>query len=202
MLLSVQTLFRNSQARELARRHLCSVTQMQRGALSLWGCRAEALSLLSSPLEGGRRGSRPDTAWQGPPPFLGCLGDTQFSFRIRQCGGQRSPWATDDRHYDSRAPMSLQVRMGCLSSLFPTGRVQLVQRPLQGAWACVGRRGTGQPRPAGSPSPARSPSLNEAGPALLGTPRVPGALPGHPAWCAEASMSLQVLPAPGLPCPL
>ncbi|KAM5250588.1 protein DENND6B isoform 2-T2 [Hipposideros larvatus] len=43
-----------------------------------------------------------------PDSHSGCLGDTQFSFRIRQCGGQRSPWPTDDRHYDSGAPVSLQ----------------------------------------------------------------------------------------------
>ncbi|XP_032973978.1 protein DENND6B isoform X2 [Rhinolophus ferrumequinum] len=43
-----------------------------------------------------------------PDSHSGCLGDTQFSFRIRQCGGQRSPWSTDDRHYDSGAPVSLQ----------------------------------------------------------------------------------------------
>ncbi|KAF5928234.1 hypothetical protein HPG69_014839 [Diceros bicornis minor] len=42
-----------------------------------------------------------------PDSHSGCLGDTQFSFRIRQCGGQRSPWH-DDRRYDSGAPVSLQ----------------------------------------------------------------------------------------------
>nr|XP_044633196.1 protein DENND6B isoform X10 [Equus asinus] len=45
-----------------------------------------------------------------PDSHSGCLGDTQFSFRIRQCGGQRSPWH-DDRHYDTGAPVSLQVRI-------------------------------------------------------------------------------------------
>ncbi|XP_016067138.1 PREDICTED: protein DENND6B [Miniopterus natalensis] len=43
-----------------------------------------------------------------PDSHSGCLGDTQFSFRIRQCGGQRSPWPSDDRHYNSEAPLSLQ----------------------------------------------------------------------------------------------
>ncbi|KAL4678418.1 hypothetical protein H8957_008150 [Semnopithecus entellus] len=43
-----------------------------------------------------------------PDSHSGCLGDTQFSFRMRQCGGQRSPWHADDRHYNSRAPMALQ----------------------------------------------------------------------------------------------
>uniref|UniRef100_A0A7N5K8M9 DENN domain containing 6B n=1 Tax=Ailuropoda melanoleuca TaxID=9646 RepID=A0A7N5K8M9_AILME len=43
-----------------------------------------------------------------PDSHSGCLGDTQFSFRIRQCGGQRSPWHAEDRHYNSGAPMSLQ----------------------------------------------------------------------------------------------
>ncbi|XP_015424205.1 PREDICTED: protein DENND6B [Myotis davidii] len=44
-----------------------------------------------------------------PDSHSGCLGDTQFSFRIRQCGGRRSPRPTDDdRHYDSTAPVSLQ----------------------------------------------------------------------------------------------
>ncbi|XP_020946974.1 protein DENND6B isoform X6 [Sus scrofa] len=43
-----------------------------------------------------------------PDSHSGCLGDTQFSFRIRQCGGQRRPWHTDDRHCDSGAPASLQ----------------------------------------------------------------------------------------------
>ncbi|XP_016794971.1 protein DENND6B isoform X1 [Pan troglodytes] len=44
-----------------------------------------------------------------PDSHSGCLGDTQFSFRMRQCGGQRSPWHADDRHYNSRAPVALQV---------------------------------------------------------------------------------------------
>ncbi|XP_044082501.1 protein DENND6B isoform X2 [Neovison vison] len=43
-----------------------------------------------------------------PDSHSGCLGDTQFSFRIRQCSGQRSPWHAEDRHYNSGAPMSLQ----------------------------------------------------------------------------------------------
>ncbi|XP_054575647.1 protein DENND6B isoform X2 [Eptesicus fuscus] len=43
-----------------------------------------------------------------PDSHSGCLGDTQFSFRIRQCGGRRSPRPPDDRHYDSEAPVSLQ----------------------------------------------------------------------------------------------
>ncbi|XP_060044838.1 protein DENND6B isoform X2 [Erinaceus europaeus] len=43
-----------------------------------------------------------------PDSHSGCLGDTQFSFRIRQCGGHRSPWHTNDKHYDSGVPMSLQ----------------------------------------------------------------------------------------------
>ncbi|XP_039319135.1 protein DENND6B isoform X3 [Saimiri boliviensis] len=43
-----------------------------------------------------------------PDSHSGCLGDTQFSFRMRQCGGQRSPWHANDRHYHSRAPVTLQ----------------------------------------------------------------------------------------------
>ncbi|XP_032122100.1 protein DENND6B isoform X3 [Sapajus apella] len=43
-----------------------------------------------------------------PDSHSGCLGDTQFSFRMRQCGGQRSPWHANDRHYHSRAPVALQ----------------------------------------------------------------------------------------------
>ncbi|XP_037016640.2 protein DENND6B isoform X4 [Artibeus jamaicensis] len=44
-----------------------------------------------------------------PDSHSGCLGDTQFSFRIRQCGGQRSSWPTDDGgRYDSEAPVTLQ----------------------------------------------------------------------------------------------
>ncbi|XP_036904858.1 protein DENND6B isoform X4 [Sturnira hondurensis] len=43
-----------------------------------------------------------------PDSHSGCLGDTQFSFRIRQCGGQRSSWRTDDGRYNSEAPVTLQ----------------------------------------------------------------------------------------------
>ncbi|XP_045867384.1 protein DENND6B isoform X1 [Meles meles] len=43
-----------------------------------------------------------------PDSHSGCLGDTQFSFRIRQCSGQRSPWLAEDRHYNRGAPVSLQ----------------------------------------------------------------------------------------------
>ncbi|XP_012504221.1 PREDICTED: protein DENND6B isoform X2 [Propithecus coquereli] len=43
-----------------------------------------------------------------PDSHSGCLGDTQFSFRMRQCGGQRSPWHADDRQYNSGAPAALQ----------------------------------------------------------------------------------------------
>ncbi|XP_068417311.1 protein DENND6B isoform X7 [Eschrichtius robustus] len=49
-----------------------------------------------------------------PDSHSGCLGDTQFSFRIRQCGGQRRPWHMDDRHCDSGAPVSLQAGEGQL----------------------------------------------------------------------------------------
>nr|XP_025138408.1 protein DENND6B isoform X8 [Bubalus bubalis] len=38
----------------------------------------------------------------------GCLGDTQFSFRIRQCGGQRRPGHAGEKPGDSGAPASLQ----------------------------------------------------------------------------------------------
>ncbi|KAB1270376.1 Protein DENND6B [Camelus dromedarius] len=44
-----------------------------------------------------------------PDSHSGCLGDTQFSFRIRQCGGQRHLWHPDDRHCDSGVPVSLQA---------------------------------------------------------------------------------------------
>ncbi|XP_069855872.1 protein DENND6B isoform X2 [Dipodomys merriami] len=43
-----------------------------------------------------------------PDSHSGCLGDTQFSFRMRQCGGRRSPWHADDRNYNSKAPVALQ----------------------------------------------------------------------------------------------
>ncbi|XP_047406481.1 protein DENND6B isoform X2 [Sciurus carolinensis] len=43
-----------------------------------------------------------------PDSHSGCLGDTQFSFRMRQCGGQRSPWHADDRPYNGGAPVALQ----------------------------------------------------------------------------------------------
>nr|XP_006242285.1 protein DENND6B isoform X1 [Rattus norvegicus] len=43
-----------------------------------------------------------------PDSHSGCLGDTQFSFRMRQCGGQKSLWHVDDRSYNSKAPLALQ----------------------------------------------------------------------------------------------
>ncbi|XP_036064732.1 protein DENND6B isoform X2 [Onychomys torridus] len=43
-----------------------------------------------------------------PDSHSGCLGDTQFSFRMRQCGGQRSLWHGDDRPYNNKAPLALQ----------------------------------------------------------------------------------------------
>ncbi|XP_004610831.1 protein DENND6B isoform X5 [Sorex araneus] len=43
-----------------------------------------------------------------PDSHSGCLGDTQFSFRIRQCGGPRTPWRSEDRVYDSGVPTWLQ----------------------------------------------------------------------------------------------
>ncbi|XP_042103884.1 protein DENND6B isoform X7 [Ovis aries] len=43
-----------------------------------------------------------------PDSHSGCLGDTQFSFRIRQCGGQRRPGHAGEKHGDSGAPASLQ----------------------------------------------------------------------------------------------
>ncbi|XP_028609558.1 protein DENND6B isoform X1 [Grammomys surdaster] len=43
-----------------------------------------------------------------PDSHSGCLGDTQFSFRMRQCGGQRSLWHVDDRSYNNKAPLALQ----------------------------------------------------------------------------------------------
>ncbi|KAM6161884.1 protein DENND6B isoform 2-T2 [Erethizon dorsatum] len=43
-----------------------------------------------------------------PDSHSGCLGDTQFSFRMRQCGGHRSPWHADDQPYNRKAPAALQ----------------------------------------------------------------------------------------------
>ncbi|XP_043737597.1 protein DENND6B isoform X2 [Cervus elaphus] len=43
-----------------------------------------------------------------PDSHSGCLGDTQFSFRIRQCGGQRRPGHVGEKCGDSWAPASLQ----------------------------------------------------------------------------------------------
>ncbi|XP_017904467.1 PREDICTED: protein DENND6B isoform X8 [Capra hircus] len=43
-----------------------------------------------------------------PDSHSGCLGDTQFSFRIRQCGGQRRPGQAGEKYGDSGAPASLQ----------------------------------------------------------------------------------------------
>ncbi|XP_055251542.1 protein DENND6B isoform X2 [Moschus berezovskii] len=43
-----------------------------------------------------------------PDSHSGCLGDTQFSFRIRQCGGQRRPGHAGEKRSDSGAPTSLQ----------------------------------------------------------------------------------------------
>uniref|UniRef100_A0A8C6EDR6 DENN domain containing 6B n=1 Tax=Moschus moschiferus TaxID=68415 RepID=A0A8C6EDR6_MOSMO len=43
-----------------------------------------------------------------PDSHSGCLGDTQFSFRIRQCGGQRRPGHAGEKRSDTGAPTSLQ----------------------------------------------------------------------------------------------
>ncbi|XP_058164995.1 protein DENND6B isoform X11 [Dasypus novemcinctus] len=43
-----------------------------------------------------------------PDSHSGGLGDTQFSFRIRQSGGQREPWHAEDRLYNQAAPEALQ----------------------------------------------------------------------------------------------
>ncbi|XP_074128089.1 protein DENND6B isoform X2 [Sminthopsis crassicaudata] len=44
-----------------------------------------------------------------PDSYSGCLGDTQFSFRMRQSGGQRSPRSMDDDDgYNKGAPVTLQ----------------------------------------------------------------------------------------------
>ncbi|XP_070227494.1 protein DENND6B isoform X4 [Bos mutus] len=43
-----------------------------------------------------------------PDSHSGCLGDTQFSFRIRQCGGQRCPGHAGEKRGDRGAPASLQ----------------------------------------------------------------------------------------------
>ncbi|XP_060980232.1 protein DENND6B isoform X2 [Dama dama] len=47
-----------------------------------------------------------------PDSHSGCLGDTQFSFRIRQCGGQRRPGHVGEKRSDSWAPASLQAGEG------------------------------------------------------------------------------------------
>lgn len=43
----------------------------------------------------------------------GGLGDTQFSFRLRQSGGQRTTHYEDDGEYNREAPLTLQV--SCIS---------------------------------------------------------------------------------------
>jgi len=40
----------------------------------------------------------------------GCLGDTQFSFRLRQSVGRSSSWFGQEDAYNKDAPVDLQVR--------------------------------------------------------------------------------------------
>lgn len=42
----------------------------------------------------------------------GCLGDTQFSFRLRQSVGRSSSWFGQEDAYNRDAPVTLQVRNG------------------------------------------------------------------------------------------
>nr|XP_033814210.1 protein DENND6B isoform X2 [Geotrypetes seraphini] len=43
-----------------------------------------------------------------PDSYSGCLGDTQFSFRLRQTVGQRSTWFEEDGKYNREVPITLQ----------------------------------------------------------------------------------------------
>ncbi|XP_074832650.1 protein DENND6B isoform X1 [Carettochelys insculpta] len=43
-----------------------------------------------------------------PDSYSGGLGDTQFSFRLRQSGGQRNPHFGDEGEYNREAPLTLQ----------------------------------------------------------------------------------------------
>ncbi|PIO33960.1 hypothetical protein AB205_0218860 [Aquarana catesbeiana] len=43
-----------------------------------------------------------------PDSYSGCLGDTQFTFRMRRSAGQRSLFQ-DDEKYNREAPVTLQV---------------------------------------------------------------------------------------------
>ncbi|XP_035280338.1 protein DENND6B [Anguilla anguilla] len=43
-----------------------------------------------------------------PDSYSGCLGDTQFSFRVRQSVGQKASWFRDDDAYNRDAPGTLQ----------------------------------------------------------------------------------------------
>ncbi|NXE01766.1 DEN6B protein, partial [Chaetorhynchus papuensis] len=47
-----------------------------------------------------------------PDSYSGGLGDTQFSFRLRQAGGPRSSPFQDDGRYNREAPLTLQVGPG------------------------------------------------------------------------------------------
>ncbi|TRY82369.1 hypothetical protein DNTS_015109 [Danionella cerebrum] len=43
-----------------------------------------------------------------PDSYSGCLGDTQFSFRMRQSMGRRSPWFEQEDPYNKDVPVNLQ----------------------------------------------------------------------------------------------
>uniref|UniRef100_A0A8C4RUB1 DENN/MADD domain containing 6B n=1 Tax=Erpetoichthys calabaricus TaxID=27687 RepID=A0A8C4RUB1_ERPCA len=43
-----------------------------------------------------------------PDSYSGCLGDTQFSFRVRQSVGQKSSWFVEEDIYSREAPVTLQ----------------------------------------------------------------------------------------------
>ncbi|XP_006633842.1 protein DENND6B isoform X1 [Lepisosteus oculatus] len=43
-----------------------------------------------------------------PDSYSGCLGDTQFSFRVRQSVGQKTSWFRDEDAYNRDAPVTLQ----------------------------------------------------------------------------------------------
>ncbi|XP_039617464.1 protein DENND6B [Polypterus senegalus] len=47
-----------------------------------------------------------------PDSYSGCLGDTQFSFRVRQSVGQKSSWFCEEDIYSREAPVTLQKDPG------------------------------------------------------------------------------------------
>ncbi|KAG2460205.1 DEN6B protein, partial [Polypterus senegalus] len=86
-----------------------SASAVSRMPWARFSCWVECVCVVTFDLELGQAIEKTNICYLSfPDSYSGCLGDTQFSFRVRQSVGQKSSWFCEEDIYSREAPVTLQ----------------------------------------------------------------------------------------------